>query len=136
MNRFATPPDAAARVVVTATLDATIEAPPMYRVEPGLKPYQPTQRKKVPKTTNGMEWPLMGPGFSPAKRPMRGPSTAAPMPAAAPPTMCTTPQPAKSTTPTLSNAALFLPFHALSQPGPLQTQCTTTGYTKPVRNAE
>ena len=101
-----------------------------------MKPYQPTQRKKVPKTTNGMEWPLMGPGFSPAKRPMRGPSTAAPMPAAAPPTMCTTPQPAKSTTPTFSHAArLPVAFQALSQPVPLQTQCTTTGYTKPVRKA-
>ena len=47
-----------------------------------------------------------------------------------------TPQPAKSTTPTLSHAArLPVAFQALSQPVPLQTQCTTTGYTKPVRKA-
>ena len=35
-----------------------------------------------------------------SKRPARGPRTAAPMSAATPPTMCTTPQPAKSMTPT------------------------------------
>ena len=127
------PPVAAARVVVTATLEAMAEAPPIARVEPGLKPYHPTHKKKVPRTTKGMEWPLMGPGSSPPNRPILGPKTQAPMPAAQPPTMCTTPQPAKSTTPTSSHGCIL---KAESQPVDDQTQCTTTGYTKPVRKAE
>jgi len=28
------------------------------RVEPGLKPYQPNQRRKVPRTWRAAEWPV------------------------------------------------------------------------------
>jgi len=47
-----TAPAAAARVVVTAARAATSPYPgtEMTRVEPGLKPYHPNHRMKVPRT--------------------------------------------------------------------------------------
>jgi hypothetical protein len=51
MTRFVMQPAAAARVVVAAVLAATNSQPWMQRVEPGLKPYQPNQSRKVPSTT-------------------------------------------------------------------------------------
>ena len=103
MPRFAMQPAAAARVVVVAVLAATNSHPWMQRVEPGLKPYHPNQRRKVPNTTSAALWPGIGSSTLPvsgSKRPARGPRTAAPIMAEMPPTMCTTPQPAKSITPT------------------------------------
>lgn len=44
------PPAAAARVVLTATLLASAMQPYMQPVLPGLKPYQPSQRMNVPST--------------------------------------------------------------------------------------
>ena len=96
----------------------------MPSVEPGLKPYQPNHRMKVPSTTRLALWPGIGFTLPASNRPMRGPSTVAPASAAAPPTMCTTPQPAKSTTPMPSIGSLE---KAESQPSLLQIQCTTTG---------
>ena len=48
-----------------------------------------------------------------------------------PPTMCTAPQPAKSTMP-LPNSGMPVLRAALSQPAPLHSQCATTGYTNAV----
>mmetsp|Transcript_45008 Transcript_45008/g.115104 ORF Transcript_45008/g.115104 Transcript_45008/m.115104 type:complete len:202 (+) Transcript_45008:424-1029(+) len=97
-----TPPAPAERVVVTATRPTTsaLMALSISSMEPGLKPYQPNQRQNVPSTTSVAEWPGMScttPSLS--KRPMRGPTRAAPMRPAKPPVMCTTPLPAKSNRP-------------------------------------
>ena len=89
-----TDPAAAASVVVTAMSPIARSA---ASSEPGLKPYQPTSRTKVPSTTNGIEWPWMTRGFPSApNRPMRGPRAIAPMSAATPPVACTIVDPAKS----------------------------------------
>ena len=67
---------------------------------------------------NGIEWPGIARGLpSLPYLPMRGPSMAAPMSAAQPPTLCTTVEPAKSWNGVSS---------CDSQPPP-QTQWTTTG---------
>ena len=126
------PPEAAARVVVTATrATATALSPWILRTEPGLKPYQPTQRMKVPSTTRAALWPGMAMGRPEAsKRPVRGPTMAAPMRPAIPPVMWTTPEPAKSCMPTpLSKSELpsLSVFQLQSQPGVSQIQWTTTG---------
>jgi len=66
----------------------------------GLKPYQPIQRMKVPRTWKGVDWPGIGTGWpASSKRPMRGPMKIAPQSAATPPVKCTTPEPAKSRQP-------------------------------------
>jgi hypothetical protein len=66
-------------------------------------------------------------------RPMRGPTTTAPTSATAPPTMCTTADPAKSRRP-LERAMVGAcapvaqsTLRADSHPASLHTQCTTTG---------
>ena len=66
--------------------------------EPGLNPNQPMRRMKQPMMAKGMLWPGMAftePSL--LNLPMRGPTTLAPTSAAVPPTMWTTPEPAKST---------------------------------------
>merc|ERR1711967_168176 len=100
------PPAAAERVVFTAARAAGCAARSveMSKVLPGLKPYQPTQRMKVPRTTSTEEWPVI----------------------------CTTPEPAKSMQPP-TKVASWSALKAESQPAPDQHQWTTTGYTKPVR---
>jgi hypothetical protein len=89
-------PKAPAMAVFVATtanctsVDANVEA--------ALKPNQPNSRMNVPSIAIGMWWPGRARGVpSLAYLPMRGPRTIAPASAAAPPTMCTTPEPAKST---------------------------------------
>lgn len=64
-------------------------------------------------TTSGAEWPRMAGLGRPlaAKRPVRGPRTAAPMKPERPPTKCTGPQPAKSMTP-MSSSGVGLPAEA------------------------
>ena len=112
-------------MVMTATRAVTsAEAPSaMASCEPGLKPYQPTQRMKVPSTTSAALCPGMGTALpSGPKRPVRGPTMMAPISPATPPVMCTTPEPAKSIT-----ACLFSSPQADNQPLPSHTQCTTTG---------
>ena len=58
-----------------------------------LKPYHPSHRINTPRAPRGIEWPGMAltfvtlPFLSRTYLPMRGPSTAAPMRAAMPPTM-------------------------------------------------
>mmetsp|Transcript_24956 Transcript_24956/g.62250 ORF Transcript_24956/g.62250 Transcript_24956/m.62250 type:complete len:208 (-) Transcript_24956:375-998(-) len=143
MNMAVRPPAAAAMVVHTAErpTTATESAPTMASIDPGLKPYHPTHRTKVPSTTREALWPGMAMGRPSApKRPVRGPTITAPMSPAKPPTMCTTPEPAKSIMPTF-NSFLLLPsasffLKAESQPSVSQTQCTTVGYTKAVRKKE
>jgi hypothetical protein len=53
-----THPEAAAMVVVTAQRAETLAESElsMRRVEPGLKPYHPNQRRKVPRTCRETEW--------------------------------------------------------------------------------
>ena len=67
-------------------------------VDAALKPNQPNSRMNVPSMAIGMWWPGSARGVpSLANLPMRGPSTMAPASAATPPTVWTTPEPAKST---------------------------------------
>ena len=70
------------------------------RVEPGLNPNQPKARIRAPATPMGMWWPGMAlevPSF--LYLPILGPRTMTPAMEATPPTMWTTPEPAKSTAP-------------------------------------
>ena len=96
MNIAATAPNAAAIAVLVATMaNCTSVA---AKVEAALKPNQPNSRMKQPSMAIGMWWPgsvLADPSL--LNLPMRGPSTMAPASAATPPTVCTTPEPAKST---------------------------------------
>ena len=93
-----------------------------------MKPYQPIQRMKVPRTWKGVDWPGIGTAlpFS-SKRPMRGLMMNAPQRAATPPVMWTTPEPAKSRQP----PRMVLDLSPVKAPErkPLEhhTQCTTTG---------
>merc|ERR1719343_144463 len=88
-----------AKLVFTATMPAVcaVASSCIASVLPELKPYQPNHKQNVPNTVNGM---LCGVNFSSStvgsKRPLRGPTTAAPHSAPMPPTMCTMPLPAKS----------------------------------------
>mmetsp|Transcript_123334 Transcript_123334/g.349446 ORF Transcript_123334/g.349446 Transcript_123334/m.349446 type:complete len:213 (-) Transcript_123334:587-1225(-) len=85
-------------VVFTATSPAWCaeDAVCMARVLPGLKPYHPNQRMKVPRTQNGMWCASNFPSSASSKRPARGPTMNAPQSAPNPPTMWTMPLPAKS----------------------------------------
>ena len=68
------------------------------KVDAALKPNHPNSRMNVPSMAIGMWWPGMVLALlSALNLPMRGPSTMAPARAAAAPTECTTPEPAKST---------------------------------------
>merc|ERR1711916_59126 len=73
-----------------------------------------------------------------SKRPRRGPTMIAPSMPDRPPTMCTTPEPAKSIMPTLlkTGSPVPGPLNAEIQPLVSHTQCTTTGYTHEVRKNE
>ena len=92
----------------------------MARVEPALKPYQPSQRIIVPSTWSTCEWPRMWiagprrPLTVMAKRPRRGPMMNAPTRAAVPPTAWTTPEPAKSMTPLRKASGLPTDSHPAS----------------------
>ena len=89
-------PKAPAMAVLVATTAnwTSVEA----NVDAALNPNQPNSRMNVPSMAIGMWWPGNARGVpSLANLPMRGPSTRAPASAATPPTMCTTPEPAKST---------------------------------------
>lgn len=93
------PPAAPARVVVTAARPEVMAKLMlvMVMVDPGLKPYQPNHSSTVPSTTRVAEWPGMSTGLPLlSKRPMRGPTKMQPHMPLMPPTMCTTPEPAKS----------------------------------------
>merc|ERR1711871_1237037 len=92
------PPVAAESVVFIITWAATSAVPlsDIPKVEPELKPHQPNQRMKVPRTMRGAECGMNSPAFSSSKRPVRTPITFAPTSAAMPPQRCTTPEPAKS----------------------------------------
>ena len=83
-------------MVFTATMAMRVFEP--ASVEPALKPNQPKARMNVPSNASGMLWPGIGcalPNLS--NLPTRAPSICAPTKAAAPPVMCTTELPAKST---------------------------------------
>lgn len=88
--------------------------------------HHPTQRRNVPRQTSGAEWapkrsvsttlPLA------SNRPFLGPRIAAPINPDAPPTKCTTRQPAKSTTPTPKSGSSL---KADSQPCGAQILCSS-----------
>ena len=134
-------PPAAASVVVTVMRAALLPYPPMSRVLPALKPYQPNHRSKTPSDTktrlcasclivlseSGVKQPH--PRLS-GKRPMRGPVKIAPTSAQMPPVRCTTPEPAKSMrffelgiNGLVATSACQLHM----KPSADHTQCTTTG---------
>ena len=82
-------------VFVATTANCTSED---ENVDAALKPNQPNSRMNVPSMAIGMWCPGRARGLPSAPNlPMRGPSTVAPARAATPPTVCTTPLPAKST---------------------------------------
>ena len=89
-------PNAAAIAVLVATVaNCTSDE---ANVDAALNPNQPNSRMNVPSNAIGMWWAASVRGLPSAPYlPMRGPSTMAPAKAAAPPTACTTPLPAKST---------------------------------------
>ena len=86
-------------VVTVATEGAMVVVRKMAESSEGevaaapLKPYHPSHRMNTPSAPRGMEWPGMAltlvtfPVLSVTYLPIRGPSTAAPMRAAMPPTM-------------------------------------------------
>jgi hypothetical protein len=92
-------PPAPASIVATATMPMRrLPEPLAPSVEPGLKPNQPNARMKVPMAAMFRLWPgktLEEPSL--LYLPRRGPNTIAPPRAANPPTIWTTPEPAKST---------------------------------------
>merc|ERR1719387_2404212 len=92
------PPVAAESVVFIITWAATIAVPlsDIPKVEPELKPHQPNQRMKVPRTMRGAECGANSSAFAGSQRPVRMPMIFAPTSAAMPPQRCTTPEPAKS----------------------------------------
>mmetsp|Transcript_33053 Transcript_33053/g.55324 ORF Transcript_33053/g.55324 Transcript_33053/m.55324 type:complete len:238 (+) Transcript_33053:941-1654(+) len=131
------PPMAPDRVVQTAARPTISKSvlPWMASCEPGLNPNQPNHNVKVPITTSVIEWPSnpsVGLPFE-SKRPDRGPMMYAPTSPARPPTICTTPLPAKSIIPESRKGSSRKP---VSQPSRDQIQCATTGYTKPLRKIE
>ena len=93
------PPATAESVVVSTVRAATRDmcGVEIRRVEPGLKPYQPIQRKNVPSTCSAALCPGMLTGLLYAsKRPRRGPTIAAPQSDMTPPVRwdnLVTPQP-------------------------------------------
>mmetsp|Transcript_11968 Transcript_11968/g.33090 ORF Transcript_11968/g.33090 Transcript_11968/m.33090 type:complete len:272 (-) Transcript_11968:602-1417(-) len=126
----ASPPPLAARVVPTATFSAARMKPPdSARVDPELNPNQPNHKRRVPRPTKAELWGMMGTTFPVASnRPIRGPRMYAATREIVPPTKCTTPLPAKSTTPLAiqtPGASGFL--NADSHPYSDQIQWTTTG---------
>lgn len=97
-----------------------------------MKPYQPNHRRKVPNTTSDALCPRKATDLPERSNlPIRGPSIKAPQRPAIPPTMWTTPEPAKSMAPD-PKRRLPLVRVALAQPSLDHTQCDTMGYTKPV----
>ena len=86
------------RCVTAGSKPASREAPPEAApVEPPLKAIHPTRRKRAPEAAMTRLWGVreFTTPFLP-KRPSRGPMVQAMQKAATPPTMCTTPEPAKS----------------------------------------
>mmetsp|Transcript_15770 Transcript_15770/g.42385 ORF Transcript_15770/g.42385 Transcript_15770/m.42385 type:complete len:207 (+) Transcript_15770:696-1316(+) len=125
--RLVIAPAAAAIVVVAAARETTLPRPMMPSAEPGLKPYQPTQRMKVPSAWSVAECPGISMTLPSASNlPRRGPTKKAPSSALRPPTMCTAPQPAKSIMPTPRKGVPGV-RKGESQPWEDHCQCTTTG---------
>ena len=88
MAMAVTPPAAADKVVETAVLATMVSAPMIANCDPGLKPYHPTQRINVPKTTNE----ALCPGIATTRPsgpnlPVLGPTIIAPIKPATPPVM-------------------------------------------------
>ena len=93
------PPAHAARVVFVATRPIPSKSI-ADSVEPGLNPYQPNHRITPPIAAIVRSCGANGPPPSRLnRRPSRGPRTIAPARATAPPTVCTTVDPAKSRNP-------------------------------------
>src|ERR1051325_10363866 len=87
-------------VLIAAITARLRNAPTNPREETGLNPNQPKNRIIVPRTPREMLCPgIVFADPSLLNLPMRGPITIAPARAMAPPIICTTPEPAKSTAP-------------------------------------
>merc|ERR1719498_1162121 len=86
-RKMVMPPVAAESVVFIMTCAATSAVPPddIPKVEPELKPHQPNQRMKVPRTMRGCECGANSASFSGSNRPVRTPQILAPTSAAMPP---------------------------------------------------
>ena len=85
-------------VVVTAI--AAKSTSTAAKADPTLNPYHPNHKINTPSAAATIELPGIGRGFPLLSNfPIRGPTTCIPARAAKPPTICTTPEPAKSTNP-------------------------------------
>merc|ERR1719502_2279497 len=118
------------RVVFTATRPAVCASPLLFidSVLPGLKPYHPNHKQKVPKTTKGMLCGTNSSSFT--QRSFRGPTKRAPQIAPTPPTKWTRPLPAKSMyagPPTMDVLSPESGSGWPKMPTPLQPQYTMTG---------
>src|SRR2546430_2416702 len=110
----------AASVVLVATLPMPSKSI-AESVLPGLKPYQPNQRRRPPLAAIVRSWGIIGPPPSRLNfRPRRGPRTIAPAKAMKPPMVCTTVEPAKSWKPIPSEEKKWplLPIAARKPSGP------------------
>ena len=99
MNMVATPPAAAARLVVRNTwlMAMRFTSPEAASCEPGLNPNHPSQRMNTPRAAMVRLCPGMARLLpSLPYLPMRGPNAIAPIMANTPPTLCTIAEPAKS----------------------------------------
>ena len=91
-----TPNDPASVVIITISGNRPSR---VLSVEPGLKPYHPSHRMKIPIPNSGMLWPGIACGVpSLAYFPRRGPSSSRTASAAAAAVTSTTIEPAKSCT--------------------------------------
>mmetsp|Transcript_52001 Transcript_52001/g.137362 ORF Transcript_52001/g.137362 Transcript_52001/m.137362 type:complete len:241 (+) Transcript_52001:265-987(+) len=99
MRNATRPPVAAPSVVFIATWAAMKPFSMVFiaMVEPQFNPYQPNQRRKVPRTTNGILCGANSLGLS--KRPLRAPTAMDPMREPTPPVRWMMPLPAKSVKP-------------------------------------
>jgi len=96
-NKAVIPPDEAATIVFTDTIEAIPGFDPVIdKVEPALKPNQPNHKIKVPTTYKGTLCALKRCSFPGVNLSVLGPATAAPTNPDNPPTICTIPLPAKS----------------------------------------
>ncbi|PKI41381.1 hypothetical protein CRG98_038267 [Punica granatum] len=115
------------RVVSAAVQPAMLYAFRMVRNEPGLNPYHPNHNRKDPRTTRDALCPRRT-TERPARsnRPIRGPSIKAPQRPAIPPTIWTTPEPAKSMAPEPKRRGPLVRA-GLAQPSADQNQWETIG---------
>ena len=97
INKAVIPPEEAATIVFTDTIEAASGLDPVIdKVEPALKPNHPNHKIKVPITYKGTLCALKRCSLPALNLSVLGPAIAAPINPDNPPTICTIPLPAKS----------------------------------------